>query len=116
MNFGKILKKFILSPFSTSFFTAIAVDPTPSKAFQNLYSNVFFRTFFVFLVVLQHNASAYRSLFYALGFQLFFYWMSSKEERKAIISNNFRKQDLHTFIRIALFMGFMYLMRDVIFE
>ena len=101
-------KKFIISPFATAFFIAMAIDPSPAQALQDLYDNLFFRFIFIFLTVLQYTKSFRYSLFFAMGIVIFFYFLDSKEEKRATLENNFRKKDFLTFGKIVLFMGTMY--------
>lgn len=65
--------------------TAISSHPTPPERWTKLYDNLIFRFFFMYIVMLQSTNNHDLALNYTIGIIIFFYIISSPEEKK----NNF---------------------------
>tara|TARA_B100001093_G_C26802055_1_gene1003860 strand:+ start:453 stop:794 length:342 start_codon:yes stop_codon:yes gene_type:complete len=111
---NNLILKYIKNPLFISLFTAISSDPSPSNSWSDLYSNIFFRFVFIFIVVYQSGTSLDESIFLTVSTMGFFYLIGSKKEKKEILSNNFRKKDLKTFLYFIIFMYILYIFRKSI--
>ena len=96
--------EFIDKPLFISIFAGIASDPDPSKLWKNLYKNIFFRFLIVFIVLYQNSKNVRKAIIGTASTMTFFFVISDKKEREEILSNNFRKKDLLTFIYFCIFL------------
>ena len=100
--------EFISSNGFKSIFAAIASDPSPGKSWRKLYDNIFIRFLFIFIVVYQSNSNINHSLLLTVLTISFFYTIATKEERKEVITNNFRKDDLKNFCYFSIYVFILY--------
>ena len=100
--------EFISSNGFKSIFAAIASDPSPGKSWRKLYDNIFIRFLFIFIVVYQSTSNINHSLLLTILTMSFFYIIATKEERKQVTSNNFRKYDLKNFCYFSIFVFILY--------
>ena len=100
--------EFISSYGFKSIFAAIASDPSPGKSWRKLYDNIFIRFLFIFIVVYQSNSNINHSLLLTVLTISFFYTIATKEERKEVITNNFRKEDLKNFCYFSIYVFILY--------
>ena len=99
-----------------SIFTGISSDPDPPKSWSNVYNNIYFRIIFIFIVVYQVKNNAKSALITSLGSLIFYYSISNKEERKSMLKNNHKKEDLKTVMYFCIFTILLYyLEKDLIF-
>ncbi len=94
---------FLKNPIFISLFTAISSDPSPATKWVHLYSNIYFMFIFIFTVLYQTNSNIRESLMLTISTMIFFYFISSKEERKKISSENFKKEYINIFLYFIYF-------------
>ena len=96
------------NPIFTSIFVSISSDPTLPNSWNNLYSNPYFRFLILFIMIYQANSNISRSFATSTLTMIFYYIISSKEERK--INFKFVKSiknmmnNLRTFIYFVIFL------------
>jgi hypothetical protein len=98
-----IFDKLINSRMFTIIFTLISADPSPAKAWINLYNNIYFRLIFIYIIIYQTIDNSLQSILFTLSTIGFFYLIGDKKEREMYLSNNLNKEDMKTFIYLIIF-------------
>ena len=91
-----------------SIFTAISSDPSPPQSWSNIFNNIYFRFIFIFMVVYQVKNSLKSSLLTSTASIIFYYIISTKEEREKILKDNHNMKDLETVVYFVIFTSLLY--------
>ena len=81
--------KYITTVPMVALLTVISSDPTPPEKWTKLYNNLLFRFIFMYILLYQSTNDHNTSLNYTIGVIMFFYMMSTPEEKKNNFNLNF---------------------------
>ena len=98
----------IKNPIFVPIFVSISSDPNPAIAWQNLYKNIYFRFLFIFTLVYQSDLKFRDSIIVTISTMAFFYFISTKKEKKELLKNNHDKKDLKTFVYFSIYCFIIY--------
>ena len=99
---------FISRPGFASVFAAFASDPSPGKSWSKLYENIFIRFLLIFVVVYMNTKDFRNSIYITILTMTFFFSIATEQERKEVLSNNFRKKDLKNFSYFCIYIYLLY--------
>lgn len=101
----------IPKPFMQSIFRGISSDPGTPVAWNNLYHNIYFRFIFIFIVVFQNSKNKIDALITTVATMVFFYLISTKDEKKKMLKDNHKNKDLETFFYFSVFVVSIYYLK-----
>lgn len=96
MNFDKYINKLPI----IAIMTAITSDPNPPEIWSNLMNNLFVRFILLYILTYEAVSDHTMSLNTTIGVMIFFYLISSNEERKNYLSGNFDLDKINIFKNI----------------
>jgi len=102
----------IKSPYFMSIISGVAADPLPADSWVKLHDNIYFRFLFIFICVYSGYNNLNVALLITSSIMIFFYTISTKEEKEKVVTNNHNQKDFQTFLSFSILVFFLYQLKN----